>query len=365
MVANPLLFIAEAGVNHNGSEDLAREMIDAAAAAGADIVKFQTAIPEEVVSVHAEKAAYQKITTGACESQLEMVRKLHFNTGRNSIYQRLITHADSRGIRLLSSPFDIPSLHFLVGDLGLTVIKIASGEVTNAPLLLAAARSDCNIILSTGMATLADIKAALGVLAFGYLEKTDRPSVSAFDTAFASDEGQACLRAKVTLLHCVTSYPAPTDETNLRAMDTLRDHFALPTGFSDHSLGLTIPIAAAARGACLIEKHFTLDRSLPGPDHAASLEPQELAALVRAVRDVETALGSGIKEPQACEIDTARVARRSLVARKPIRAGEQFNEINLTAKRPAGGISPMRYWEIVGKSAPRDFLQDEIIDEVP
>ncbi len=363
MSPDAVFFIAEAGVNHNGSADLAEQMVDTAADAGADAVKFQTAIPEEVVSIHAPKAEYQKATTGEEDSQLEMVRRLHFSSDRLAVHRRLVERAQRRRIQFLSSPFDIPSLRFLVDEIGLTTIKLASGEVTNGPLLLAAARCGSKLILSTGMATEGEVEIALGVLAFGYVGGAAKPSLAAFAEAFASREGQAALREKITLLHCVSSYPAPVESINLRAMDRLAQRFGLSTGFSDHSMGTVLAIAAAARGATMLEKHFTIDRTMPGPDHAASLEPDELTQLVAAVREVAAALGNGVKAPHACEAGVAQVARRSLVARRAMRAGEIFDETNLTAKRPATGVSPMRYWEILGTPASRDFEQDEILQE--
>jgi N-acetylneuraminate synthase len=355
--------IAEAGVNHNGDLGLALEMIDAAASAGADAVKFQTAIPEEVVAAHAPKAEYQKLATGTAESQLEMVRKLHFVENRDTAYAALVERAAARGIEFLSTPFDLPSLRFLVEKLGLETIKLASGEITNGPLLLEAARSGRDIILSTGMAALEEVGEALGVLAFGMAERHARPSLSAFAKAAESPEARARLAAKVTLLHCVTAYPAPFEAANLRAMDTLRGAFGLPVGISDHTTGIVVAVAAAARGATVIEKHFTMDRELPGPDHAASLEPDEFKAMVAAVRDVERALGDGRKEPQPCELPNIPIARRSVVAREPIAKGMRFTEKNLAVKRPGTGISPMRYWELIDKFSTRDYDIDALLDE--
>ncbi len=310
-----VLIIAEAGVNHNGDIALARDLIDAAVDAGADVVKFQTFVPEEVVSRFARKAEYQQRTTGRQESQLDMVRRLALPP---AAFRDLAAHARTRGITFLSTPFDLLSLALLV-DLALDTLKIASGEITNAPLLLAASRSDRKIILSTGMSTLDDVQAALGVLAAGYLGVA--PSLQAFSAAFASTEGRRVLAEKVRLLHCTTEYPSPYAEANLRAMDTLRETFGLPVGLSDHTAGITIPIAATARGAVIIEKHFTLDRSLPGPDHAASLTPGELRAMVDAIRQVEAALGDGRKIPTNSELKNIPVARRSIVARRTIAAG--------------------------------------------
>lgn len=353
------LIIAEAGVNHNGSIDMAFSLIDAAAAAGADIVKFQTFKAEAVVSRFAPKAEYQIDTTGSGESQLEMVRRLELSPDD---HRRLQRHCELRGIGFLSTPFDIASAWFLVRELGVGYLKVPSGEITNAPLLLEMVRTDRPVILSTGMSTLGEIEEALGVLAFGYLNSATPPSRCAFRQAYVSDEGQALLRTKVSLLHCTTEYPAPYAEANLAAMDTLRHAFGLSVGFSDHTEGIAIPLAAVARGAAIIEKHFTLDRKLPGPDHRASLEPAELAAMVAGIRQVEAAIGDGLKRPSASELKNAPIARRSLVAARNIKAGEMFSEGNLTAKRPGNGVSPMDFWTFQGRKASRDFAEDEPIE---
>jgi N-acetylneuraminate synthase len=355
-----VLIVAEAGVNHNGSLELARKLIDVAAEAGADAVKFQSFRASEVASARAPKAAYQLASTGAAESQLEMLKRLELS---EADHEALIEHARRRHIRILSTPFDLPSLELLAIRFGFETIKLPSGEITNGPLLLATARTGKNIILSTGMSSLAEVEAALAVLAFGYVQGAGgvEPAESAFAAAFASDEGQAALRDRVTLLHCTTEYPAPFAEANLRAMDTLAAAFGLPVGFSDHTPGIHIAIAAAARGACLIEKHFTLDRGLPGPDHAASLEPQELASLVRHIRDVSVSLGDGRKRASRSERQNLPVARRSLVAAASIKCGELFTTHNLSCKRPGTGLSPMRLWDLLGTPAPRDFEPDEPI----
>ncbi len=354
-----ILVIAEAGVNHNGSLDLALQLVEAAAAAKADVVKFQTFVPEEVISQHAPKAGYQQQTTGTQESQLDMVRKLWLPSDG---FRTLQTRCRERGIGFLSTPFDLGSLEFLAKDLDVPAIKIASGEITNAPLLLNAARSGKDILLSTGMATLAEVEIALGVLAFGYVGLNQSPSASAFADAFASPQGRNALAARVTLLHCTTEYPAPFGDVNLRAMNTMRTAFGLPVGYSDHTLGISVPLAAAALGACVIEKHFTLDRSLPGPDHKASLIPDELASMVAAIREVEAALGSHMKLPSASERPNLAIARKSLVARRAIRKGECFSPENLAAKRPGTGLSPMLYWDCLRQVAKRDYAADEIID---
>lgn len=353
------LIIAEAGVNHNGSIDMAMSLVDAAATAGASIVKFQTFKAEAVVSRFAPKAEYQIDTTGSEESQLEMVRRLELSPDD---HRRLMRHCESRSIGFLSTPFDIASARFLVNELGLEQLKIPSGEITNAPLLLEMARMKRPVILSTGMSTLGEIEEALGVLAFGYLNPVAQPSREAFRQAYVSDDGQMALCGQLTLLHCTTEYPAPYVEANLAAMDTLRYAFGLPVGFSDHTEGIAIPIAAVARGAVVVEKHFTLDRTLPGPDHRASLEPAELAAMVTSIRQVEAAIGDGLKRPSASELKNAPIARRRLVAARHIKAGEMLSEDNLASKRPGNGISPMEFWAWRGRQASRDFAEDEPIE---
>lgn len=351
--------IAEAGVNHNGDINLAKQLIDIAADAGADAVKFQTFQADRVVSRYAPKAEYQTQTTGKTESQLEMLRQLELSASDHEV---LISHAQSRGIQFLSTPFDVPSLHLLTRDLGLKTIKIPSGEITNAPFLLEIARSAERIILSTGMSTLAEVEAALGVLAFGLTKDKAIPQRGDFEQAFASDQGQQELRDRVTILHCTTEYPAPFAEVNLRAMDTLVTAFGLPVGYSDHTPGIHVSLAAVARGARIIEKHFTSDRTLPGPDHQASLEPQELNQLVRQIREIEQALGDGIKRPTASEWKNRVVARKSLVAAKAIEAGEVFTEENLTCKRPGTGVSPFSYWQTIEQIATRSYDIDETLD---
>jgi N-acetylneuraminate synthase len=352
------LIIAEAGVNHNGSVDMALQLVDVAAEAGADVVKFQTFKSETVISGSAPKADYQITNTGQAESQLEMVRKLELSP---AAHHQILAHCGKRGIRFLSTPFDEGSARFLVDELNMQIVKVPSGEITNAPLLLAISRLGKPLIVSTGMSTLGEIEIALGVIAFGYLGRNIPPGEAAFRDAFASEEGRTLLAQRVSLLHCTTEYPAPFEHANLRAMDTLRSAFGLPTGFSDHTPGIAAPIAAVARGASIIEKHFTLDRNLPGPDHVASLEPVELAAMVTAIRQVEKALGSAHKGPSAVEWGNRVIARRSLVAARDISAGEPWTAENLTAKRPGGGLSPMRYWEMLGNSAAQNYRADEML----
>ncbi len=348
--------IAEAGVNHNGSPDLALALVEAAARAGADAVKFQTFRAEAVISRSAPKAQYQMRTTGATESQLEMVRKLELS---RDAHRMLADRCKTLGIEFMSTPFDMDSARFLADDLGVRILKIPSGEVTNGPLLLGIARLGKPSILSTGMSTLEEVALALGVLAYGYLGESAPPGEAAFHNALTSERGRAILADKVTLLHCTTEYPAPYDQVNLRAMDTIAAAFGLPVGLSDHTVGTAIAIAAAARGAVAIEKHVTLDRSLPGPDHLASIEPDELAAMVAAIRQVEQALGSPLKQPVQAELANRIIARRSLVAAVPVRMGDAWTESSLACKRPGSGLSPMRYWELLGKPAERDYLTDE------
>ena len=329
----PVTIIAEAGVNHNGDLQMAKQMALAAKECGADIVKFQTAVPELVVSKFAEKAAYQKQTTDAAESQLDMVRKLHFDF---AAHKELKEYCDSIGIQYLSAPCDIPSVRFL-GTLNLPLLKIPSGEITNLPYLEEVARLRVPVLLSTGMSNLNEITDALGVL----------------------DDG-GCPEA--TILHCNTQYPTPYGDANLTAMIELFEQFGLPVGLSDHTPGWECDVAAAVLGAQVIEKHFTLDKSLPGPDQKASLDPAEFKAMVDAVRHTEAALGDGKKHVTDSEAPNKAVARKSIVAARPIQAGEEFTADNLTTKRPGDGISPMRWYQVLGQRAKRDFEEDEKIE---
>ncbi len=350
--------IAEAGVNHNGSLDLAKQLIDVAVTAGADAVKFQTFKTENVVSRRAPKASYQIQTTDASESQFEMIKKLELDKAAHAV---IVQYCNEKGIQFLSTPFDIESLNLLIKKFHLPRIKLASGEITNAPLLLSTASFRLPVVLSTGMCTLGEIEQALGVLAFGYMQPKKKPSLQGFQQAYCSEAGQCALQENVVLLHCTTEYPAPFGDVNLRAMDTLQAAFGLPVGYSDHTLGIVIPIAAVARGAVIVEKHFTLDRNLPGPDHKASLEPDELKFMVSAIRQTELSLGSSRKMPAPSEIKNIPIARKSLVAARSIRKGEILSEDNLTVKRPGEGISPMYYWDWLGKIAERDYLVDELV----
>lgn len=350
--------IAEAGVNHNGRLDLALALVDAAADAGADVVKFQTFRADQLVTRSARMADYQIRNTGEA-SQFEMLKALELD---GAAHRQLIAHCGKRGVAFLSTPFDSLSLGLLTEELGMKRLKVGSGDLTNAPILLEMARRDSAVILSTGMATIDEIAESLGVLAFGYIGGKE-PSRPGFRAAFASAEGQAALLRNVTLLHCTSDYPATPDEINLKAMDTLAQTFNLPVGFSDHSEGIAIAIAAVGRGAVMIEKHLTLDRSMPGPDHRASIEPADFKALVSAVRLVERALGNGRKVPMPSELKTIPVARKSIVARAAIQRGEKFVAATLTVKRPGHGLAPILYWELLGRPASRDYEAEEVIAE--
>lgn len=346
--------IAEAGVNHNGERRKALALVAAAAKAGADAVKFQTFDADELASADAPKAAYQKRTTRAEESQRDMLRRLQLP---REWHRELMAACRKRGIRFLSSSFDVKSLRFLVDDLKLGTLKIPSGEITNGPLLFEAGKSGRKIILSTGMSTLAEVEEALGVLAFAMTRPRGKPSRAAFRAAFESKSGKAALKKKVTLLHCTSQYPAPVEDANLRAMATLGDAFGLPVGLSDHTPGIAVAIAAVALGAAVIEKHFTLDRRLPGPDHKASLEPDELKEMIAGIRAIERALGDGIKRPRRSERETRKVARKSLVATRTIEKGQVIADDDLAAKRPGVGVSPMLYWDWVGRKATRNVAR--------
>ncbi|MCG6533679.1 MAG: N-acetylneuraminate synthase [Syntrophales bacterium LBB04] len=357
--AGGVFIVAEAGVNHNGSIERAKQLIDVAAEAGADAVKFQTFKAENVISKYAPKAEYQKKTTAETQSPLEMVKKLELDEDAHRV---LMDYCRSRNTEFLSTPFDFESIDFLAHKLDLVRLKVPSGEITNGPYLLRIAKTGKPLILSTGMSTLAEVETALGILAFGYLPNHDKPSLLKFRDAFCSEAGRKALEEKVILLHCTTEYPAPFAEVNLRAMATMRAAFGLSVGLSDHTLGLAVPIAAVALGAVVIEKHFTLNRNLPGPDHRASLEPEELRKMIEAIRCVEKALGMPWKLPTRSETKNIDVARKSLVAGKDIKKGDIFTEQNVSIKRPGGGLSPMHYWNILESIAGRDYTTDEKID---
>jgi N,N'-diacetyllegionaminate synthase len=331
----PILIIAEAGVNHNGDIALAKKLIDAAADAGADLVKFQTFSADRLVTRQAKKADYQNVSTGSAETQHQMLSRLELTA---SMHHELIAYCAMRNIGFFSTGFDIESVNFLM-DLGIKHFKIPSGELTNLPYLRHIGQFSKHVIVSTGMATLGDIEAAIDVL-----EQAGTP------------------RSLITVLHCTTEYPTPMVEVNLRAMQSIKVAFGVAAGYSDHTAGIEVSIAAAALGATVIEKHFTLDKNLPGPDHKASLEPDELKSMVSAIRNIEVALGDGIKRLTPSEIRNKPVARKSLVASKAIKAGEIFSVDNITAKRPGTGISPMSWDIVMGLKAVRDFSVDELIE---
>lgn len=331
----PTFIIAEAGVNHNGDANRARALIDAAAAAGADAVKFQTFQPGLLVTKSTQKAEYQKVQTGSDQSQHDMLVALSLG---EDVFRELADHCTARNITFLSTPFDAASADFLA-SIKVPLIKISSGDLTNLPLLRHIAALALPVILSTGMATLDEVEASIDALVIAGAKRQD-----------------------ITLLQCNTDYPTPWHDVNLRAMETMRRTFDLPVGYSDHTPGIEIACAAVALGATVIEKHFTLDRNLPGPDHKASLEPDELAAMVASIRHIELAMGSAEKAPTPSELPNRAVARRSLVAARPIRAGEVFGPDNIVAKRAGRGLSPMMWDQVIGATSPRDFTEDEPID---
>ena len=353
------LIIAEAGVNHNGSLPLALKLVEAAAYAGADIVKFQTFKTDLLTTQLAPTASYQIRETGVSK-QYDMIRGLELT---DKDHQDLYAHSQKYALEFLSTAFDLVSLDMLIHNKYLQRVKIPSGEVTNGPLLLGIAQKKLPIIMSTGMANIKEIKAALGIIAFGLIAPSDAPAtVAGFFNCYSSEEGQQALKNKVTLLHCTTEYPASSEAVNLKAMDTLRGEFGLPIGYSDHTMGIEIALAAVARGAEVIEKHITLDKSMPGPDHKASLEPDEFKSLVEGIRSIERAMGDGHKVPHDTEQKNIPIARRSLVAAKSIEVGEKYTIENLSAKRPGTGVSPMEYWMYLGTRAKRSYSPDENID---
>ena len=334
-MSNHVIIIAEAGVNHNGSLEMAKKMVLAAKEAGVDYIKFQTGIPEKVISKFAEMADYQKTNVGVKESQLDMVRKIMLPKDE---FQELKGYCDQQDIKFMSTPFDLTSIDVLK-PLGMDYWKIPSGEITNLPYLRKIARLHQPVILSTGMSCLGEIEDALRVLTEEGLEKE-----------------------QISLLHCNTEYPTPFEDVNLKAMLTLKECFDVRVGYSDHTKGIEVPIAAVAIGAEIIEKHFTLDKTLPGPDHVASLEPQELKAMVDSIRNIEKAKGTGIKQVSSSEKKNIAIARKSIIAARDIKAGEIFTEENLTVKRPGNGINPMRWDEVIGQVAKRDFVEDELVE---
>ncbi len=333
MGVNKVFIIAEAGVNHNGSFNIAKELVDTAKTAGVDAIKFQTFKAQNLVSKNADKANYQKANTGNSDKQIDMLKKLELSFEE---FSSLKKYCDHLGIMFLSTPFDLESLEFL-STLDIPLFKIPSGEITNLPYLIKIAQTKKDVILSTGMCEIEEIREAIEVL-----KKYGTENIS--------------------LLHCTTEYPTPFDEVNLNAMLTLKQTFNLNIGYSDHTQGIEVPVAAVAMGATIIEKHFTLDKNMDGPDHKASLNPQELMDMVSAIRNIEMAMGNGKKKPTKSEINNKKIARKSIVAVRNIKIGEVFTEDNITIKRPGDGISPMKWFDVLGKSASRDFQEDELIE---
>ena len=326
--------IAEAGVNHNGSVDIAKKLIEAASEAGSDLIKFQTFKTESIITKKAEKADYQKDFTEKSESQFEMLKKLELD---RTAHEELIQYCKKKNIQFLSTAFDHDSID-LLAELNIPLYKIPSGEITNLPYLRHVGKMGKSVIMSSGMATLQEVQSALAVL---------------IETGTEKD--------RVTILHCNTEYPTPMKDVNLKAMLTIRDELGVNVGYSDHTLGIEVPVAAVAMGACVIEKHFTLDRNMPGPDHAASLEPDELKSMVSAIRNIEQALGYGEKKPSPSETNNIVVVRKSIVAKKDIKKGEVLSDSNLDTKRPGTGISPMEWDAYIGKFADREYQTDELI----
>ena len=329
-----VFIIAEAGVNHNGSIELAKKLIDVASEAGADAVKFQTFKAENLVSKNAQKAEYQKKTTDKNESQFDMIKKLELDV---DTHKELMDYCKQKNIMFLSTPFDHDSIE-LLDELGLEIFKIPSGEITNLPYLQHIGSLGKKVILSTGMADIGEVEDALDVLVSAGTKKEN-----------------------ITVLHANTMYPTPMEDVNLKAMQTIACAFGIEVGYSDHTLGIEVPIAAVAMGAKVIEKHFTLDKTMEGPDHKASLEPDELKAMVKATKNIEQALGSGIKKPSKSEKPNMKIARKSIVAAKEIKKGEKLSKENLAIKRPGDGISPMRWDEVVGAVAQKDYKKDDLI----
>ncbi len=361
MLNSKITLIAEAGVNHNGELDKALALVDAAADAGADLIKFQTFSAKAMVSKSAALADYQEQQIGSSKTQLEMLIDLELN---EAAHHTLIQKCAERGIGFLSTPFDIVSLELLTKGLGQRLLKIGSGDLNNGPLLYAAAQTGCDIILSTGMSDLGEIERALGLLALGYSPAPPAaPSRHDMSMAWADPELRTGLQDKVTILHCVSNYPSSPEATNLHTIGTIRSAFGLRVGYSDHTLGGTASIAAAALGACCIEKHLTLDNSLEGPDHAASAEPDEIAAIFTSVREVEAMLGSSVKCCTPEERSTMNAARKRLVAKADISKGNPFTLENLSTKRAASGKDPLLFWEMLGTSASKDYREGDPIND--
>ena len=352
--------IAEAGVNHNGNKKLALELIDIASESGADAIKFQTFKAENLSTPYAEQAAYQSLNSGVKESQYQMLKKLELD---REFYFDLESRCKDKSIDFLSTAFDHDSLSFLLSNFNLKYLKIPSGEITNGPFLLSHAQTGKNIILSTGMSNIKEIEKALSILAFGYLKKNKTKNFfqKDFTNAFNSKEGKNILKKKVTILHCTSNYPAAINEINLGAMETIRDKFNTKIGYSDHSEGFLASLSAAILGANVIEKHFTKNKRLKGPDHKASLNPKELKHMISLIREFEVLKGSKVKKPVKSEMKNLNIVRKSIVAKENIKKGEKFTKKNLTFKRPGEGMSPMNLWKILGTRSKQDYKKEDII----
>lgn len=372
----PVYIIAEAGVNHNGSLDLAKKLIDIAADAGADAVKFQTFTADNLLKKGTKKAPYQIVTTGSEDDQYQMIKNLELSEEAHFI---LADYAKAKNIDFLSTPFDQPSAKFLADNFSMPYMKVPSCDLTNAPLLYSIAKDNKRIIVSTGMAKMDEIEQALGVIAFAWEDSAEKPSETAFRNSYNKPENRKKLGQGVTLLHCVSNYPAPRDAINLRAMQTIAEKYNIPAGYSDHTLGIDVALMATALGAAIIEKHFTIDKNMEGPDHPASLDANELKEMVDGIREIEKlqkqgksvqqyidavedakiVLGNGIKEPQTCELQNIIPMRKSLVANMDIKKGQVITAEDVIPKRPATATPPIKYWEIVGSIAAKDYSKDE------
>lgn len=352
--------IAEAGVNHNGSMDLALELIDVAAQSGADAVKFQTFRAVNLVTKEAKQAAYQIENMGKVSSQFKMLKDLEFSYEE---FKQLKVHCDQRHIEFLSTPFDLESVKFLVEELQVNKIKVSSGDLTNTPLLHYIATKKKPIILSTGMATMKDVHEALAIISYGIVYPNAKVDMLQVQNFYETKTSKEVLKEMVSILHCTTEYPTPMNNVNLNAMNFLEQKLELQVGLSDHTEGIYVPIAAIAIGAKIIEKHFTLNRLMEGPDHRASLEPEELKEMIKAIRSIEKALGKSEKKPNENEIKNQEAARKSVVALKEIKIGEEFTKENLTIKRPGIGMPPSSYWSLIGLPASRAYKEDDFIVE--
>jgi len=350
--------IAEVGVNHNGSFEMAKKLVRVAKKAGADAVKFQTFKAENLVTRGAKQAAYQIENLGEATSQFDMLKKLELSYEE---FTALKQYCDELQIEFLSTPFDFESVDFLVGTLGMETVKIPSGELTNAPFIHYIAAKQKKIILSTGMATIDEIHESLAFIAYG-LAGEKEVVLKDVQEFYETSEAKNLLKQYLTVLHCTTEYPAPFETINLKAMNQLKDELQVPVGYSDHSEGITVPVAATSLGAVVIEKHFTLDKTLPGPDHLASLNPDELIAMVKGIRQVELALGDGVKQPSAIELKNRNAARKSIVAKKAIAQGTLITVEHLTLKRPGDGLSPSTYWSLIGTVAKKAYEKDDLIE---